>query len=953
MKSIRFLFCFFFILSIIILSSCGNNNNTMNLAGEWQFKLDPDGKGVDEQWYTTELEGTIHLPGSLQEQGYGEVPNPDTKWIGRIRTPDWLEQEPWKHIVDVESDYKVPFWLTPDRYYRGKAWYQRKIQIPAGWQGKSLELVFERAHWQTTVWMDSERIGSCNSLAAPHRYAIKDLAPGEHTISVCVDNEYLLNVGIDAHSVSDHTQSNWNGLVGALSLRALPDVRIADVQVYPDYQKKQARVKIMVENTTNATINAQLELNAATTANSPDQHMADLKSSEIELLPGESIHGLTLHLGEDAVMWNEFKPNLYNLAIDLKSGSEKDHKETVFGLRNIATQGTQITINGQKTFLRGTLECCIFPLTGYPDTSVEGWRKIFRQIKAYGLNHMRFHSYTPPEAAFSAADMEGVYLQTEIPVWTNPVGDTIISAFMTDEAKRILREYGNHPSFTMLCAGNELGPNRDEPKRDAYLSSLIESWRSADDRHLYASGSGWPSIAAADYQIRSEPRVFNWLNRYTSRIDAAPLEMTVDYTEQDAMFKGPVVSHEIGQWCVYPNLDETKKYTGVLKAKNFDLARTLLEEKGMGSQAQEFLMASGKFQTILYKEEVEAALRTPNHAGFQLLDLHDFPGQGSAIVGVLDAFWEEKGYVSAAEFSRFCNATVPLARIKKLTWTTNEQFAADIEVSHFGAEILRDVEPVWEIRDLYGRTLAQGSLEKTNIQIGNAQMLGKVTFDLNAIDAAMELKLVVKLGETGFENDWLFWVYPVKVEMNAGDVRIVNQLDDKIIDFLENGGDVLLTRAPDDIPQDKAFGFASIFWNKLWFPGQPAYALGLVNRVEHPALEAFPTEFHSNWQWWDLTLHSRDLVLDDLPDDLRPIVQVIDDWNTARKLGLLFEADYGKGRIMVCGSDIVSNLNERPVARQFRKSILDYMNSSMFKPPVELSNPDLEVIAGQFGEMAF
>ena len=110
----------------------------------------------------------------------------------------------------------------------------------------------------------------------------------------------------------------------------------------------------------------------------------------------------------------------------------------------------------------------------------------------------------------------------------------------------------------------------------------------------------------------------------------------------------PAVVHEMGQWCVYPNFDEVRKYTGPLKPKNFDIFHDSLAEHGMLDQWRDFLRASGKLQALCYKEEIEAALRTPGIGGFELLDLHDFPGQGTALVGVLDPFWESKGYITPA-----------------------------------------------------------------------------------------------------------------------------------------------------------------------------------------------------------------------------------------------------------------------------------------------------------------
>ena len=94
----------------------------------------------------------------------------------------------------------------------------------------------------------------------------------------------------------------------------------------------------------------------------------------------------------------------------------------------------------------------------------------------------------------------------------------------------------------------------------------------------------------------------------------------------------------------------------------------------------------------------------------------------------------------------------------------------------------------------------------------------------------------------------------------------------------------------------------------------------------------FPTEYHTNWQWWELINGSSAMMLDDLPPDLRPILQVIDTWFEARRLGLIFEVAVGEGKLLVCSMDIVHDLETRPAARQMRHSLLQYMASRDFAP---------------------
>jgi len=921
--------------------------DVQSLAGTWRFEIDKGDLGVEERWFERELDQSIRLPGSLQEQGYGDEVSVDTEWTGNIIDQSWFtapEYAPYRRPGSV----KVPFWLQPEHHYVGAAWYQRDVAIPESWRGKRITLRLERCHWETTLWIDGTEVGSQNSLSTPHTYDLTGrLAPGKHALTIRVDNRVKIGVGVNAHSVSDHTQSNWSGVVGDISLRATPLVWIDDVQVYPDVARRSATVRVAIGNATGKSVEAALSLQASCGVHAPPlrqvRFVAGKERGNVEV---------DLPLGPDARLWDEFSPNLYSLQVTLEDGQRRDERTVTFGMRDLGTDGTQFTVNGRRVFLRGTLECCIFPLTGYPPTDVASWKRIFGVIKAHGLNHMRFHSWCPPEAAFAAADRAGVYLHVECAAWSNQ-GATIgdgkpIDRFIYDESDRILRAYGNHPSFCLLAYGNEPAGKRQKQ----HLGELVEHWKAADPRRKYTSAAGWPVIPENDYHCTPAPRIHAWGSGLGCRINAKPPETASDYRDFIAQHDVPVVSHEIGQWCVYPHLDEMGKYTGVLKARNFEVFRDKLAANHMLDQAHDFLIASGRLQTMCYKEEIESALRTPGMGGFQLLDLHDFPGQGTALVGVLDPFWEEKGYVSPEEYRSFAGQTVPLVRMTKRTWTTGETFEADVEVAHFGPADLASPRPRWQMRDGSGAVSYAGRLAVDKIATGGLTGLGTIRVPLDGIARAQKLVLRVELEGTPWANQWDVWVYPevtarggdvagTRRVPSAADVLVVDRLSEEAADKLNHRGKVLLFPAPGSVRGDRLGkippGFSSIFWNTAWTRRQAPHTLGVLCDPAHRALAEFPTESHSNWQWWDLVTKSQIMILNDLPPELRPIVQVIDDWFTARRLGLVFEARVGPGKLLVCSIDLDRDLDERPVARQMRRSLLAYMGGAGFDPRQEVS----------------
>jgi len=412
-----------------------------------------------------------------------------------------------------------------------------------------------------------------------------------------------------------------------------------------------------------------------------------------------------------------------------------------------------------------------------------------------------------------------------------------------------------------------------------------------------------------------------------------------DYNDFVAKFKVPIVSHEIGQWCVYPDFKEIEKYCGVLKPTNFEIFRESLIENNMGDQAEDFLMASGKLQVLCYKADIEAALRTLGFGGFEILQLHDFPGQGTALVGVLNPFFESKGYVTPEEFRMFCNETVPLARMKRLIYMDGEKFEAMVEIAHFGAKPIKNAEILCRVIDSSGQILRKETMTMDEIKIGNGVPVGLFAMDIKAITGARKLTFEVSIAGTSFINHWDFWVYPEDNECDFGKVYVTDVLNEKAEDFLQKGGSVLLLtygKVGKTKGAQVAIGFSSIFWNTAWTGNQPPHTLGILCDPKHPLFNSFPTEYHSNWQWWDPVSHSQAMILDGFPVQLKPLIQPIDTWFENRRLALAFETKTGGGKLLVCSIDLKNIQEERIVSKQLLKSVLDYMNSDSFDPKIDV-----------------
>ena len=951
---------------------------SIDLSGTWEFQMDREGKGVAEKWYQPDykLNDVITLPASMPQQLKGDDISVDTKWVGSLYDSSYFYNPYMAKYRQPGKDMKLQFFLTPDKHYVGKAWYKKTVTLPENEAVPMYTLYLERPHITTEVWVNGEKVETTQkSLSVPHVFFLYGLLkPGENTIAICVDNDpETVKVGQDSHSVTDQTQGDWNGIVGKIELQ--PFNAIDEVKVYPDVDSKTARVHLEMLDCKSRKVTVTLK---ATAFNTDKQHVVESKPVEVMLNDSKVVPcDVTLQMGEGMLLWDEFNPQLYRLEVEVKA---KDgvayHQGTVFGMRKMEIRDKMFYLNGHEILLRGTVENCDFPNTGYPPMDLESWLKLFKTCKSYGLNHMRFHSYCPPEAAFLAADLVGFYLQPEGPSWPNHGvrlgrGEPI-DEYLMDESVAIADEYGNHPSFTFYAFGNE--PAGDWVK---WSTEHVAAMKAYDPRHLYCGfsvGGGWAWQPGSEYAVKAGAR---GLSEWTR---SAP-ESVVTFEKNITTYNGkdmpntpitmPFVSHETGQWCAFPNFDEIGKYTGVNKAKNFEIFRDLLRDNGMESRARQFMMASGKLQALCYKAEIERTLRTPKYAGFQLLSLNDYSGQGTALVGVTDVFFDDKGYMTNNQFREFCSPVVPLAKIEKFTFKNNETFKASIELSQFSDHEMKGVTPSWTIYKVGNVVLnqsvssipseevyAEGKLPTLDLPIGGNIVLGDISVPLDDVKEPTKMTLVVSIPGSDARNRWNFWVYPsVPSETIAYDkklepkgVYVTDSLDEKAINTLNKGGKVLVCAAGKvTYGKEVVQQFTPVFWNTSWFKMRPPHTTGIFVENTHSIFDLFPTDFHSDMQWWELVNRAQVMQFTDFPKDFQPLVQSIDTWFVSRKIGMLFEANVDKGKLVMTTMDISRDLDHRIVARQMRESILHYMQSDKFKPEWTI---DLQRVSDLFTKVA-
>ena len=922
-----------------------------SLAGAWRFAMDRSDTGVNEKWVAKILPDKIQLPGILQAQGFGDDISTNTPWVSSLGDAWWKIQPADLHEhFSQPGKVKVPFLAQPPKHYLGAAWYQREIEIPKTWSGKHFTLLLERVHWKSTVWLDGKEIGSDISLSTPHEYDFGLLAPGKHRLTIRVDNRTQLPLAghlVDSHSISDALGATWNGIVGKIELRATPPVWIEDVQIFPNARTKSIHVKGKIGNLSGASGTNEMTFFVMPYVASTTPTLSGKTNVPVRWGAEGGSYEAEISLAANTKFWDEFDSTRHRITARL---GEMDDAYVYPGLRQITTHDKDILINGRPVNLRLTHFGGDFPLTGYPAMDVPSWKKIIRACQDYGLNGIRFHSWCPPEAAFAAADEMGFYLQPECGLWAD-FGNAATREFLEAETARILKAYGNHPSFILLAPSNE-------PKNySRYLPQWAKENYAKDNRRLYSAATGWsdPTQVNGGAQFATLVRYGNGQLRNSTGWFGN------DYRDALNDVHIPVLSHEVGQWCAYPDFDVMKKFTGYLQPGNYDIFKYIAEQNGVLEMNKDFAWASGRFQLACYKEEIEANLRTPGLSGFQLLDLHDYLGQGTALIGVLDAFWESKGYVSPEEFRKFCGPVVPLARLNKRVFTTADKFEVPVEVANFGNEIWKQHMTFWAIANSNNEFMVSGNLRPTDIPIQKNVSIGSISVDLTKLPAPGAYTLIIigepkivdgNISTPSYGNDWNFWLYPAQIEDSKTSDVLVTSVWADAEKKLTVGGKVLFMPTAADLDPTKCPPMKNVpvFWNIQMTVRPPQNRsprfdamLGLLCNTNHPALAAFPTDKYCDWQWTPLINGVRSVNLTAAPRDLKPIVWAIDDWNRNWKLGVIFECNVGQGKLLVSGI----NLNDErggSELKQLRRSLLDYMGGEKFHPAATLTPKQVSVL---------
>lgn len=952
---------------------------------------------LNGKWHVVLEDGTtgqMDLPGTLDENGIGHRDVGANQWH-----PDAVLGNA---AGEIDKDAPIATRFTRRHTYEGEARISRKITVP-DYGTDRLFVLAERAR-ALRLLVDGEAcsVFRQGTLSTPYIFELTGAAPGEHEFTFLSDNSYpgMPKAAIYYSSAAtDETQTNWNGILGECSMYTRPQNFIDSLRVYPRAVKKEEKNKaggyvldVCVELAPgakkvykDAKIILQSEALAAGELEDTQtlteiisysgEGLAEAGTDKEENPKTMEIWFRDLPLRENVKLWDEDEGNLYEMAVTLDNGMSAEDKggstaecRTRFGIRSFGDNGSgRLALNGRAIFLRGEANCAEYPETGHPPMTIPEWKEMLLKYRSYGINFVRVHSHCEPEAAFAAADELGMLLQPELSHWDPK------DAFGTEESYRyyraelvdLLKTYANHPSFVMLTLGNELQAQDEGRER---MRELVRTAKRMDPTRLYANGSNafygeegcdpesdfYTSQSCKDVVIRG---TFSGMRGYLN--ENYP---SADRTYDEAMaeirkeYQKPVFSFEVGQFEVLPDFEELESFHGISDPVNLKLIKKRVEERGLLPTWEKYVEATGELSRLAYREEIEAAMRTRELSGISLLGLQDFPGQGTALVGMMNSHLEPKPYDFARpeRFREFFQECRILVKLPHYTYEAGERLIAEVEAANFGK---RNIEGVFcwtlagkksvsengncEPAEIKSKNTVIATGEDTEITIcrpGSYTEVGSLDIPLDFVEKNTALTLKVRIGDS--ISAYPIWVYRKTTPVCPENVYETRAFDVKTREILQNGGRVYLSPDADkeSLPNSIKTQFTTDFWSVGTFADQEG-GMGQLIDTEHPIFKEFPTDFHTDWQWWIMAT-KRAVIL---PHPMKTIITEMDSYAFLRPMAQMIEFRCLKGKVLLSTMELHKS-QQYPEVRALQASIYTYLSGENFEPAEEITEEELSML---------
>ncbi len=796
--------------------------------------------------------------------------------------------------------------------------YQKTVTLTKEHAETPSALSIGGAQNTVSAWINGVYLGRHEGYSAPFAFTIPDgcLQTGENRITLAVSNHRLAGYmgrplsGVTSRAACECTGGIW----GDVELRFLPDgLKEVYVTTEPDGSAFTVHIR-----------------------------GGERCEKKVRILDGSRcVYTAVIAAGTSALtvsangfaLWSPEAPRCY-LAEVTTAGQ---HLSCTFGIRRLTAEGTQLFLNGEPYYFRGTCEHCYQPLTVHPTRDITYYRHIIRTLKNLGFNSIRFHTWVPPVEYMEAADTLGMVMEIESP------NNTPLAEW--DEIVRFCR---SHPSVCMYSTGNELQIDDDYVAHLRACADLIHRETDA----LFSPMSAMRGIEynfigdeTVDEPFRYNPtrlaEVGQFCDVYNSYSNALTSYSSADGTPtvldtRNAVYGKPLLSHEICIHGTYADLSLEEHYRGSRIGQTAFLSsvREHLADVGLLDRAPLYYRNSAAWQRLLRKHCFETVRRSTTFSGYDFLGEIDTHWHTFGYcVGMMNEFYELKPGETVQNVLRYNGETVLLADLpSQVNFLSGASVEIPILVSHYGKTI---PQALLQIRvSCGGSVLYRRQLHTGEIVRGSLSELYRVIFRMPHTDRPMKLTLSVSLsgGDTDSENCWDLYVFP-KVRkpisakaLSTGGVSVTETFDGTTLwNMLSSGKTVVLFGAGPFAAKDVSY--------QLSVAGRTNGHLATVI-ADHPLMEEFPHDGYCAAQFASMLRSSHAAVLDlrDMPH--APIIDIASSYKNAHREALLFEYRVGEGKLLCCTLRLC---HDDPAAAWLRDHILAYAMGDGFCPLQTLS----------------
>jgi hypothetical protein len=886
--------------------------HSIDLNGTWEFRLDQHNKGLRDHWSNphTSFPSSITVPGAWQQQGFG-------KPSAMLR-----------------------------HQYSGVAWYRKAVSVPETWKGQSVILRIGGAHRLTRVFVNGIDFGEHNGFNAPFSFdvtrAIKsgksnlvDLRIDDPAMPVAVDplrQKATLPTGMLNYI------ANWGGVYGDVTLEARDHTHIDSVLISSDTAKRIASFDVSVVSNKPRRISVRVSIPGTQPV-----------TSELTIGTTRTAEATVEVPLPNAPMWSPESPSLLTATIQvIRNGTEVDSIKKRFGFRQISTRGNVLLLNGKPIYLRGYGDDNIEVLNGFPPASNSVCIDRMKLAKSFGFNAVRFHSMTPPECYFEAADEVGILIMAELPAAYTQFffGQR---DFLRGELRSTLLAYRNHPSLLSLAFGNEF--NMRWLKTDADRKSMQESLR--EFYEIAKKLAPATLIMSNDgFDIRPTDMV--------SKFDPKPLDR-------------PTILHEFGDYYdSLPDIGSINKFTGVIRPVWLENKKRWVTSNMLQDSYSKYLKNSIRLQQIGRKFQIERARSKNWITGYDYWLLVDFPagsGEGDAWEeGWFDYFWHPK--VSPEEGRELNSAVLPMidAGVEDRSLWNDSEKKIGVSISNYGDGPIRDNVLAWTL-DSDEQPIRSGAINAVNVDLGSVSQVGNLVLRAPADERPHKLELVVtlKTSQKTYSNRWSFWSFPkmqslaapavpiiatagvasknlsypwlhsMSAEVSPNAVVVTDRLTDAVRAHLRHGGKVvwMMTEA------------ASV--KGLPFLPASGGAVGTLIK-QNGELGNFPNDGFCDLQFFNVLDGASPISLDAWPAELTPVISGIrtksaflSTQKDLSRVGYLVEVNADGGKMLITAPGMWKHLDSaHPDVVYLFDQLLRYTSSQKFEPkltiPTELLN---------------